>query len=131
MRKIASSGKTECATRLSSRAEARSRPNGFSTMTRASFGQACRSQPLDDSFKEQRWDRQIMGRMPGIAQLFFDGGECLSIAIVPAYITQKRKKPVKRFLVIDPSGMLKTVFHARMQLRQAPLLKSDTDDGNR
>ena len=35
MRKIESSGKTESAMRLSSRAEARSRPNGFSTITRA------------------------------------------------------------------------------------------------
>ena len=35
MRKIESSGNTDRATRLSSRAEARSRPNGFSTITRA------------------------------------------------------------------------------------------------
>ncbi len=35
MRKIESSGNTDCATRLSARAEARSRPKGFSTMTRA------------------------------------------------------------------------------------------------
>ena len=39
MRKIAGSGNTECNTRLSSCAEARSRPNGFSTMTRASLAQ--------------------------------------------------------------------------------------------
>ena len=35
MRKIESSGKTDLAMRLSSRAEAKSRPKGFSTMTRA------------------------------------------------------------------------------------------------
>ena len=35
MRKIESSGNTARAARLSSRAEARSRPKGFSTMTRA------------------------------------------------------------------------------------------------
>ena len=35
MRKIESSGNTVCATWLSSRAEARSRPKGFSTITRA------------------------------------------------------------------------------------------------
>ncbi len=39
MRKIAGSGNTEWSTRLSSCADARSRPNGFSTMTRASFAQ--------------------------------------------------------------------------------------------
>jgi hypothetical protein len=37
MRKIAGSGNTAWSTRLSSRADARSRPNGFSTITRASF----------------------------------------------------------------------------------------------
>ena len=35
IRKIESSGNTARATALSSRADARSRPNGFSTMTRA------------------------------------------------------------------------------------------------
>src|SRR5919201_161056 len=37
MRKIDSSGKTECTTRFSSRAEAGSCPNGFSITTRASL----------------------------------------------------------------------------------------------
>ncbi len=37
MRKIASSGNTERATASSSLAEARSRPNGFSTISRASL----------------------------------------------------------------------------------------------
>ena len=46
IRKIASSGNTVCATRLSARAEARSRPNGFSTITRASLGQLRGAEPL-------------------------------------------------------------------------------------
>ena len=37
MRKIESSGNTDRATRLSSLAEARLRPNGFSTITRAAL----------------------------------------------------------------------------------------------
>ena len=37
MRKIEFSGNAAWATRFNSLAEARSRPNGFSTMTRASF----------------------------------------------------------------------------------------------
>src|SRR5690349_19623677 len=94
------------------------------------FRQTCRSQVLDDSFEEQGWDRQIMSRMTGIAQFFFEGGECISIAIVPADITQKRKKLVERLLVVDASGMLKAVFHAFKQLLLSPILKSDTDHGN-
>ena len=39
MRKIDDSGKTVWSTRLSCCADARSRPNGFSTMTRASLAQ--------------------------------------------------------------------------------------------
>ncbi len=42
MRKIADSGNTACSVRLSARAEARSRPNGFSTTIRAPSAQpAC------------------------------------------------------------------------------------------
>ena len=46
MRKIESSGNTDRATRLSSRAEARSRPNGFSTMTRACSARFAAPSPL-------------------------------------------------------------------------------------
>ena len=46
MRKIESSGKAARATRLSSRADARSRPNGFSTMTRACSARPAAPSPL-------------------------------------------------------------------------------------
>ncbi len=46
MRKIESSGKTLRATSLSARAEARSRPNGFSTITRASVARPAAPSPL-------------------------------------------------------------------------------------
>ena len=46
MRKIESSGNTARATRLSSFAEARSRPNGFSTMTRACSAKFAAPSPL-------------------------------------------------------------------------------------
>ena len=39
MRKTRSSGKTSWSVRLSARADSRSRPNGFSTITRASSAQ--------------------------------------------------------------------------------------------
>ena len=68
MRKIESSGKTECATRLSSRAEARSRPNGFSTMTRACSARLRGAEPLDHRLKERGRDGEVMRRTPGAAQ---------------------------------------------------------------
>ena len=46
MRKIESCGNTVCATWLSSRADARSRPNGFSTMTRACSAKFAAPSPL-------------------------------------------------------------------------------------
>ena len=46
MRKIESSGNTVRATLLSSFAEARSRPNGFSTMTRACSAKFAAPSPL-------------------------------------------------------------------------------------
>ena len=46
MRKIEFSGNTERATWLSSRAEARSRPKGFSTMTRAFSAKFAAPSPL-------------------------------------------------------------------------------------
>ena len=52
MRKIEFSGNTECATRLSSRAEARSRPNGFSTMTRACSARFAAPSPFDHRLEE-------------------------------------------------------------------------------
>ena len=59
MRKIESSGNAERATRLSSRAEARSRPNGFSTITRARVGQARAAEPLDHRPEQRGRDREV------------------------------------------------------------------------
>ncbi len=69
-----------------------------------------------------------MRRASSIPQRFLYCGARALIVIVPAHITQKGKKLIEGFLVIDPSRMLKTVFYARMQLRQAPLWESDTDN---
>ncbi len=60
MRKIASSGKTDRATLFSAQAEARSRPNGFSTMTRAFSANFDCPQPFDYGLKERGRNRKVM-----------------------------------------------------------------------
>ena len=74
MRKIASSGKTDRATRLSLRAEARSRPNGFSTMTRARRP-GPRRRALDHGREERGRNGQVVRRAPGIAQRLLERRE--------------------------------------------------------
>ena len=89
-------------------------PEGFFDDDPRLSGNACGAQSLDDSFKERGRNCQIMGRMPGIAQCFFDGSERSRMAIVPTDITQLRKKLIQRILILDAPGSLKTVFHALM-----------------
>ena len=86
MRKIESSAKTERAMRLSSRAEARSRPNGFSTMTRASLGQARGAESLDDGREQRGRDGEVVGRAPGIAQRFLERREGGRVVVVAAHV---------------------------------------------
>ena len=52
MRKIAASAKWPSSMRLSSRAEARSRPKGFSTTTRAPLAQPDCAELLDDDAEQ-------------------------------------------------------------------------------
>ena len=68
MRKIESSANADRATRLSSRAEARSRPNGFSTMMRASSARPGGAKPFDDRGEQRGRDGEVMRRAPGAAE---------------------------------------------------------------
>ena len=62
MRKIESSGNTDLATRFNSRAEARSRPNGFSTMTRAFSAKFRGAEPCDHRREERGRDGEVVRR---------------------------------------------------------------------
>ena len=84
MRKIESSGNTDRAMRLSSRAEARSRPNGFSTMTRALIGQARGAEPLDDRREQRGRDGEVVRRAPRIAQRLLERLEGGRVVVVAA-----------------------------------------------
>ena len=83
MRKIASSGNTERATRFSSRAEARSRPKGFSTMTRASSGEPRGADALDHGREERRRDREVVRRpVRRRASAFFSAANVSGFGVV-------------------------------------------------
>ena len=58
MRKMFGSGNTECSTAFSALADFRSRPNGFSTMTRASLAQSA----------DPRFSTTVGNRLGGIAR---------------------------------------------------------------
>ena len=68
MRKIDDSGKNSCSVSFRLGAEARSRPNGFSTMTRAPVAQRRLAEPLDDRREHARRDREVVERPLGAAE---------------------------------------------------------------
>jgi hypothetical protein len=67
MRKIAGSAKTRCSV-VELRAEARSRPKGFSTTTRASAAQPAARQLLDHRGEQARRDREVVQRPRRVAE---------------------------------------------------------------
>jgi len=67
MRKIASSGKRAARVRLSARADARSRPNGFSTTTRARW-RTLRRRAFGDGPEHGRWNGEIVERALSVAE---------------------------------------------------------------
>ena len=102
MRKIESSGNTDRATLLSSRAEAKSRPKGFSTMTRGMIGQVRGAESFDDRLEERGRDGEIVRRAPSATQRLFYLRERVPVVIVPAHVTELGQKMMERALVTDP-----------------------------
>ena len=75
MRKIAVSSKVPSRIRLSSCAEARSRPKGFSTMTRAPSAQPAFAELLDDRAEQHGRNGQVVRRPLRGAELLADAPE--------------------------------------------------------
>ena len=92
MRKIDDSGKTLCSVSLSARAEARSRPNGFSTMTRASLAQPEVAEPLDHDAEEARRNRQVVHGTRGRAELLAQRPEGRRVVVVAVHVAQERQQ---------------------------------------
>ena len=69
MRKIDDSGNTLCSVSFSARADARSWPNGFSMMTRASCAQPDCAERLDHGAEQARRDGEVVRRAACAAEL--------------------------------------------------------------
>ena len=103
MRKIESSGNSDCAMRLSSRAEARSRPNGFSTMTRALSAKPAAPSPWMTVCEERGWDGEVVRRAPSTTQRFFYSHERIPVIVVALNIPEQGEQMIEGVLIIYPS----------------------------
>ena len=82
MRKIDSSGKAVWRILLSDCADARSRPKGFSTTTRASVGEAGLREALDDRREHARRDREVVQRALRAGEVLLDLLERAGVVVV-------------------------------------------------
>ena len=99
MRKMRFLGKGAVQRALSSWAEARSRPNGFSTITRASSVQPASCNLPDHERKHARRNRQVVGRTRTPDQLRPELREGAGVVVVAVHIAQPRHQRRKRVLV--------------------------------
>src|ERR1039457_6414118 len=105
MRKIESSGNTARATPLSSRADARSRPNGIRPRDAIELPRGCQvaserlfdndarmrgqvrsTESIDHHLEERGRDSEVVRRAPGPAQSALYRRERLRIIIIPAHV---------------------------------------------
>ena len=84
------------------RALARSRPKGFSTITRAPFGAARGFEVGDDLAEEGRRDRQVVQRMQGAAELAAQGVKGLEVVVGALDVAEPLEQPRERLRVGPP-----------------------------
>ena len=96
MRKIESSGKCCCRIALSSRADLRSRPNGFSSTTRALRDAIGCGQAADHGREHARRNRQVVQRCAGAAERLAQAREGRGFAIVAIDVAQQRGQLARR-----------------------------------
>ena len=127
MRKIDASGKTLWSVWLSARAEARSRPNGFSTATRACVAQPDSREAVDHRGEGARRDGEVVQRPLGAAELAAQALEGGGVGVVAVDVAQERAQLVER-AAIEAAVMLEAVACARAQLLERPARLGDADD---
>ena len=125
MRKIESSGNTDNAMRLSSRAEARSSSERFFDDDARLIGQTRRAEPFDHRGEQRGRDGEVMRRAPGIAQRLLERLERFRVVVIAAHISEQGKQVLEGVAVIDPAGLPDAVRRLFAQLRQAPLRGGD------
>src|SRR5712692_3842430 len=125
MRKMRDSSKTSCSVLLRACAEARSRPNGFSTTTRASRAEPDRPSPLTT----------VSNRLGGeIVQWALRGAELSAqslhrgrMTVVALHVVKPLAEPREDRLV-EASGALDALPHAGAEVLERPARSRDADD---
>ena len=92
MRKISSSGKTRWSEAFSSRALARSRPNGFSTTTRAPSVRPAAAQAVDHVVEQAGRDGQVEHRVRRRAEPLGQALEGRRVPVVAAHVAERRRE---------------------------------------
>ena len=128
MRKIADSSKPSCSVLLSARAEARSRPNGFSTTSRAPLAQPDLARPVDHRPEDAGRDRQVVRGVGGLAELAPQGLEGGGVAVVAAHVAEAAEQLADHRLVERLDVLLQAVAGARLKLLQRPGRVRHADD---
>jgi len=72
----------------------KSRPNGFSTITRAFLARSAAPNPLITVSKSAGGNCQIVRRAPRLPQRCFDRRECIAVCIVSAHVLSRETKGV-------------------------------------
>ncbi len=127
MRKIADSSKTEWRVALRARAEARSRPKGFSTTTRASLEAARLGEALHDGREDARRDGEIVGRAARGAELLAQRRVGPGVVVVAVDVAQPGDEPLERRRV-EAAVLLDALAGASPELLESPARLRDPDD---
>src|SRR4029450_11498174 len=138
MRKMRSSGRWRCRIVFSSRAEAWSRPKGFSTITLASWMQPPLASPSvtvanmlggGGRGEHARRDGQVVQGPLGVAQGLAELLEGLGVGVVAVDVAQQPRQLGERLLV-DLAVVLEAVVGPPAQLFQVPTRPGHADDGH-
>ena len=129
MRNTRDSSKALCRIAFSCCADAKSRPNGFSTITRAPRVQSARCELLDDRAEQRRRDREVVRGMDGAVELAAQRGERRRVGVVAVDVAQQRQELRERRLV-DAAVLREAVARPRAELVEVPARLRDADDGH-
>ena len=127
MRKIACSSNVASRIRLRSCAEARSRPKGFSMMTRASVGAARLGQLFHDQPEQHGRDGEVVRRPLRRAELLAEGLKRGRVVVVAVHIAQQAAQLVER-RGVESAVVLEAVARPGPELVEVPAGLGHADD---
>ena len=128
MRKMCSSGNAWCRVSFSLRAETRSRPNGFSRITRAFLAHPDCRQSLHHHRKHAGRNRQVMRGRLRVAQLGAQAGVRLVVGVVAVDVVHQLAELLEGVLVHAAAVLGDAVAGALAQLLECPSGLGDADD---